>query len=153
MENESQIKEMNELKVFIGKWHHEGKSYADGQDKDNPLASVESWKSDESYEWLAGNFFIVHKWNAMVGKNPFIGTEIIGYDKKKNQYFSHHFDNSGFHPNYNATVKDNIWKFNEPNTRVEITINNSNSMTLKWEWRKDNIDWLPLCDRTASRII
>lgn len=152
MENQSQIKEMNELKIFIGRWHHEGKSYATGQSTENPLASAVSWKSDETYEWLPGNFFIVHRWNAMVGENPFIGTEIIGYDTEKKQYFSHHFDDGGFHPIYSATVDGNIWKFNEPNTRVEITINSLNSLTLKWEWRNGNTNWLPLCDRIATRI-
>lgn len=152
MENESPITEMNFLNVFIGKWHHEGKSYAEGQDKDNPLASAVLWKSDESYEWLPGNYFIIHKWNAMVGKNSFIGTEIIGYNKEKNQYFTHHFDNSGFHPKYIAMVRGNIWNFSEPDTRVEITINSSNLLTLKWEWRNGNSDWLPLCDRTATRV-
>ncbi|MEJ7684435.1 MAG: hypothetical protein WKG06_42630 [Segetibacter sp.] len=48
---------LKKLDVLIGKWHAEGQSYADAQQKDNPYASAVPWTSDESYEWLPGNFF------------------------------------------------------------------------------------------------
>ncbi len=77
MENNQQLDQQAALKkldVFIGKWHAEGKSYADGQQKDNPYASAVPWISDESYEWLPGNFFILHSWNAKLGESVFTGT-------------------------------------------------------------------------------
>ena len=42
-----------QLDAFIGKWHAEGSSYADGQRAADPLASAVPWRSDESYEWLS----------------------------------------------------------------------------------------------------
>ena len=144
---------LKKLDVFIGKWHAEGQSYAEGQQKDNPLASAVPWTSDESYKWLPGNFFILHKWDAKLGDNAFIGTEIIGYDEKKGVFFTHFFDNAGFHPEYKATVDVNVWNFTEPSSRAKVTVDNDkNKMTFHWEWRKEDNDWLPLCDRVATRI-
>lgn len=154
--NSKQLDQQSALKkldVFIGKWHAEGQSYAEGQQKDNPLASAVPWISDESYEWLAGNFFILHTWDAKLGDSVFIGTEIIGYDEKEGGFFTRFFDNGGFHPDYKATVNGNVWNFTAASSRAKVTVDDDkNKMFFKWEWRKEENDWLPLCDRVATRI-
>lgn len=148
-----QLTALKKLDVFIGKWHAEGQSYGDGQQKNNPYASAVPWISDESYEWLPGNFFILHTWDAKLGDSVFIGTEIIGYDENEGGFFTRFFDNSGFHPDYKATVDGNVWKFTEPSSRAKVTVDDDkNKMTFNWEWRKQDNDWLPLCDRVAIRI-
>lgn len=144
---------LKKLDVFIGKWHAKGQSYADGQQKNRPYASAVPWISDESYEWLAGNFFILHTWDAKLGDSVFIGTEIIGFDEKEGSFFTRFFDNSGFHPDYKATVDGNVWNFTAPSSRAKVTVDDDkNKMTFNWEWRKEDNDWLPLCDRVATRI-
>ncbi|MEJ7684434.1 MAG: hypothetical protein WKG06_42625 [Segetibacter sp.] len=96
---------------------------------------------------------MLHSWNAKAGDRVFIGTEIIGYDEKEGGFFTHFFDNAGFHPNYKATVEGNIWNFTEPSTRAKVTVDDDkNKITFNWEWRKEGSDWLPLCDRVATRI-
>lgn len=144
---------LKKLHVFIGKWHAEGQSYAEKQQVGNPLASAVPWTSDESYEWLQGNFFILHRWDAKIGNSIFVGTEIIGYDEKEGGFFTHFFDNAGFHPNYKATVNGNIWNFTSPSSRANIIVDDDkNRMTFNWEWRKEGNDWLPLCNRVAIRV-
>jgi hypothetical protein len=140
-----------ELQVFIGKWFAQGQSYAEGQNNRTPYASAVPWTSDESYEWLPGNFFVLHKWNAKAGDRIFIGTEIIGYDKSEGKFFTNFFDNAGFHPIYAAICEGNIWNFTEPNTKAKVTINDKDTMTFNWEWRNEGSDWMPLCDRVARR--
>ena len=54
------------------------KIYGDGQDVANPRAAGVPWTSDESYEWLPGNFFVLHRWDAQMGKHEFKGAEIMG---------------------------------------------------------------------------
>ncbi|MGV8877766.1 MAG: hypothetical protein ACOH2A_01915 [Sphingobacteriaceae bacterium] len=143
---------LKKLEVFIGKWHAEGQSYAIGQQKENQHQSAVSWISDESYEWLPGNFFILHTWDAKIGDSGFIGTEIIGYDEKEGGFFTRFFDNSGFHPEYKATVDGDIWLFTEPSSRAKVTVNDvKTKMTFNWEWRKEDNVWMPLCDRVATR--
>lgn len=146
------VEELNKLQAFIGKWHAEGTSYAEGQDRNTPYASAVPWTSDESYEWLPGNFFVLHKWDAKAGDKVFIGTEIIGYDKIKNQFFTHFFDNAGFHLTYKATVEGDVWDFTELDTQAKVTINDSATITYHWEWKNGGSSWLPLCDRVAKRI-
>jgi hypothetical protein len=141
------------LEAFIGKWHAEGMSYAEGQRADDPLASGVRWTSEESYEWLPGRFFVLHRWDAMAGERVFKGAEVIGYGEKQGSYFTRFFDNAGNHPEYRARVEGNVWTFTEPVTRATVTVSDDgNRMHFNWEWRNDGSDWLPLCDRTATRI-
>jgi hypothetical protein len=144
--------ELNKLNVFIGSWHAEGTSYGEGQDVNNPEASGVRWVSDETYEWLPGNFFVLHKWDAKTGSSLFIGTEIIGYDETEKQFYSYFFDDSGNHPIYTGTVENNQWNFFEKDTKAKITINSDDTITFNWEWKHDGSDWLPLCNRIAKKI-
>lgn len=84
------------LSVFIGKWHAEGQSYAVGQTKQDPRGSVEKWISDETYEWLPGQFFVIQNWDAMTGANPFKGTAIINLDADTGNYTTRSYENHGF---------------------------------------------------------
>lgn len=96
------------LEVFVGKWRTAGQSFAEGQRIDDPRASAVPWTSEESYEWLPGEYFLLHSWDAMVGTYPFKGTEIIGFDESKGGYFSHLFDNAGNHGEYRGEVDSGV---------------------------------------------
>ncbi len=144
--------ELQRLNAFVGKWHAEGTSYADGQRADDPLASAVPWTSDESYEWLPGSFYVLHRWDAMAGERVFKGVEIMGYDEAQGGYFTQLFDNAGNHPTYSATVDGNIWEFAEAVTRVKVTVSDDgDQMEFDWEWKSGGSDWLPLCKRVATR--
>jgi hypothetical protein len=141
------------LDVFVGKWRHNGASYADGQRSDDPLASAVPWTGDESYEWLPGGFFLLHRWDAILGTREFKGTEILGYDEAEGVYFTRMFDNAGNHPDYRASVDGDVWTFSESATRATVTVTDrGNGMNVAWQWRKERSDWLPLCDRVATRV-
>lgn len=140
------------LDVFVGKWHAEGTSYADGQRAEDPRAAGVPWTSDESYEWLPGGFFVLHRWDAMAGEREFKGTEIIGYDEADGGYFTRFFDNAGFHPEYQVSLQGNVWSFAEAATRARVTVSDDGRLTFNWEWRQPGSDWLPLCDRVATRV-
>ena len=140
------------LEVFIGDWHAEGTSYGDGQDAADPRAAGVPWTSDESYEWLPGNFFVLHRWDAQMGKHQFKGAEIMGYDEAEGGFFTRMFDNAGHHPDYRASVDGHVWTFTEAQTRATVSVQGGgNKMTFNWEWKNGSRKWLPLCDRVASR--
>ncbi len=141
------------LDVFVGTWRVEGKSYGEGQQASDPRASAVPWRSEETYEWLPGEFFLLHRWDAKVGKLSFIGTEILGYDEAEGGYFTRFFDNGGNHPNYGAKVAGKVWTFSEASSRAKVTINDTGDrMSFAWEWRNNGGDWLPLCNRVAQKI-
>ena len=142
-----------ELNVFVGKWRVKGDSYGDGQQAGNPRASAVPWASEESYEWLPGGFFLLHRWDAKAGTRLFNGTEIVGYDEAKKQYFTRFFDNGGNHLEYRGNANGDIWTFSEPQTRATVSVaRGAKQMTFTWEWRNGGRKWLPLCDRVATRI-
>lgn len=141
------------LQAFVGRWRAEGKSYAAGQVPANPRASSVQWTSDETYEWLPGGFFLLHRWDAMVGTFSFRGAEIIGYDPKQGRHFTQFFDNAGHHSEYHLVVDGNTWTFSEATTRAVATFaNDGDHIDFTWEWRNGGSDWLPLCERTARRV-
>ena len=142
------------LGVFVGDWHSEGTSFADGQSPEDPRASGVPWTSDEQYEWLPGGFFLLHRWDAHAGTREFKGTEILGHDEANGGYFTRFFDNAGFHPEYTVTVEGDVWTFSEPSTRATVTVRDGGQdIDHVWEWRHGGGGaWLPLCERAATRV-
>jgi hypothetical protein len=140
------------LEVFIGDWHAEGTSYGDGQDPADPLAAGVPWRSEESYEWLPGSFFVLHRWDAKIGKHEFKGAEIMGYDEAEGGYFTHMFDNAGHHSDYAGSLDGHVWRFTEAQSKATVTVQDGGyQMTFNWEWKNGGRKWLPLCDRVAVR--
>jgi hypothetical protein len=141
------------MKVFIGNWHAERDSYAAGQTKQNPRGSPEKWLSDETVEWLPGQFFVMQRWDAMTGANAFQGTAIISWDATHQHYMTRSYENHGFVRDYLTRVDDQIWTFtgDTERARVEFT-NGGTTQKIAWEWRQHGEDWLPLCDRVAKRM-
>jgi Protein of unknown function (DUF1579) len=142
-----------QLQVFIGKWHAEGTSFAAGQTKQNPRGSPEKWLSDETFEWLPGQFFVLQRWDAVTGTNPFLGTAIIGWDDTNQHYMTRSYENHGFVRDYVTRVDGDVWTFtgDSERARVEFT-DRGNTQQIAWEWRQPGGDWLPLCDRLAQRV-
>ena len=144
--------EHEHLKVFLGKWHAEGDSFAAGQSKKNPRGAVEKWVSDETVEWLPGNFFIVHRWEATTGNNEFKGIAIISHDTKKGAYTTRSYENHGYIRDYVTRVDGNVWTFKNKKERARVEFkDDGNTQKVTWEWRPDGKTWLPLCDRVATR--
>jgi hypothetical protein len=141
------------LHVFIGKWHAEGTSYAAGQTKQNPRGATEKWLSDETFEWLSGQFFVLQRWDAVTGSSPFSGAAIINWDDANRRYMTRSYENHGFVRDYSTRVDGHTWTFTGESERacVEFT-DGGNVQTIAWEWRQPNEDWLPLCDRVARRV-
>lgn len=145
--------EYQPLAVFVGHWQVEGKSYGEGQDAQHPYRSAVQWKSQESYEWLAGGFFLLQHWDAQVGDKSFSGLGIMGFDEEQGGYFANTFDNGGHHPTYQLRVVEDTWTFTGEAQRAQVIVGDGgHKMTFHWEWTTDGVSWLPLCDRTAIRI-
>ena len=141
------------LNVFIGKWRAGGESYAVGQTKKAPRGSVEKWVSDESYEWLPGQFFVIQRWDAKTGANPFKGIAIISFDAGTGNYITRSYENHGFIRDYVTKVDGDTWTFSGDTERARIEfMDDGKTQKIAWEWRQPGEDWLPLCDRVAQRL-
>lgn len=144
---------LRRLATFVGKWRTAGQSFAEGQRVEEPRGSPVPWTSDESYAWLPGGHFLLHRWDAMVGAYAFTGTQIIGFDTCKGGYFSHLFDNAWNHSEYRGECDAGAWKFRGVATRSVTKISpDAQTMDVAWEWMNGGRQWLPLCERRATRV-
>lgn len=142
---------VGELDVFAGGWHVEGTAYTEDEAAEDPLASAVPWASEETYAWMPGGCFLLHHWDARVGRQPVHGTEIIGHDQETG-FFAHVFDDRGRHRSYRVERHGPIWTFCEPETRATITVSPGGArLDITWQWKHDGAEWLPLCDRVALR--
>jgi hypothetical protein len=145
--------EHEQLHVFLGKWHAEGESYATGQSTKNPRAAVEKWVSEESYEWLPGRYFVLQRWDAMVGANELKGTGIISHDPETGGFATRTYENHGFVNDYVTRVDGGIWTFDADSNRGRIEFaDGGETQKIFWEWRQPGETWLPLCERVATRV-
>lgn len=134
------------LKVWAGKWHAEGVSYRPG-DGGAP------WVSDENYEMLSGDYFLVQRWSAKVGGSPFKGLGVISYDGDTQRYVSRSFENHGNYRNYAVKRDGDTWTFEGETERARYDFSrDGRTCVIKWEFKPDGKTWQPLCDRTAKRV-
>jgi hypothetical protein len=145
--------EHERLAAFIGKWHAEGRSYGQNQDRKNPHAASEPWLSDEVTEWHPGRFFVIQREDARTGSEALITHAVIGYDPEIGGYVAHAFENHGHHNRYEGRVDGRTWTFDGARERVRIVFSeDGRTQTVTWEWRPHDDEWLPLCDRTNIRV-
>jgi len=137
--------EHDRLKVFLGQWHAEGVTYA-------PRGNVEKWVSDEIYEWLPGQYFMLQRWDAMTGTIDFKGLGITNFDPATGNYMTRAYVNRGFIRDYVTRVEGNVWTLTSDRERARIEFaDDGNTQRIKWEWKPTGEVWIPLCDRVAKR--
>lgn len=136
---------------FVGTWHAVGRSYAKNQDPKEPRAAAEPWVSDDTTARHPGQFFVTQLEDARAGTASLVTHAVIGCDDEG--YVVHAFTNQGHHNRYTGRVDGRVWTFGGDKERVRIEFNeDGNEQTVVWEWRPRGEEWLPLCDRTNTRV-
>jgi hypothetical protein len=139
------------LNVLVDHWRAEGQPAGDPRASAIHGGSADAG-SEEIHEWMPSGFFLVHRWDATVGDPAFKGTEILGYEPARGDYFTRFFDASGNQSECTASVDGNILKFKDPNTRATVAVTDEGtSLDIAWELRDDGSNWLPLCDLLSRR--
>ena len=97
--------ELKRLDAFVGKWTADGQAMASPYGPAGPVAST------DTFEWMAGGFFMVHHWDVKQGATPIKGMEVIGYDATSKAYISRFFDNAGNTGTFKGTWQGNtlVW--------------------------------------------
>jgi Protein of unknown function (DUF1579) len=72
--------EIQRLHLFVGTWNTEGETHASA---DAPAVKV---TGIDTYEWLAGKFFLVHRADRQIGNDRLNTLEFIGYDPSSQTY-------------------------------------------------------------------
>lgn len=145
--------EHERLSVFIGKWHAEGQSFGNQQNRQRPREHAQRWISEETTVWHPGRFFVLQHEEATVGSRSLITDAVLGYDAQSGHYVAHAFENHGHYRRYVVRVDGRIWTFNGDTERARIEFSDDgNKQLVVWEWRPVDDDWLPLCERTNARV-
>lgn len=131
----AQIKKLNFL---IGKWHTQGEIlYAD--------PSSRTIRGMDTYEWVSGGAFILHRVDVFVGNKRTEAVEIIGYDERQKSYFMKSFDSDGETPLMFAKLKKSgVFEFGDKKMRSTLTPSKSvGVMSAKWELSENGKQWKP----------
>ncbi|MES2777764.1 MAG: DUF1579 family protein [Bacteroidota bacterium] len=135
----SQVRKLNFL---IGNWHTKGEILQGA-----PKSSKEI-RGMDTYEWIAGGFFILHRVDVFMANERTEVIEIIGYDKSRKSYFMKSFDNRGEATTMYAVLeKPGVLKLGDQKMRSKLTVDKSgNAMTAKWELSENGASWTPWMD-------
>ena len=106
----------------------------------------------QTYEWMPGGFFLVHREFARFGDVEHKTMTIIGYDPSSQTYPVHFFDNLGYYRVYQARVHDRTWTFTGKYERATIVFGaDGNTFKSTWERSSDGSNWLPLCELKGTK--
>jgi hypothetical protein len=103
--------EHKRLATFVGSWSTAG--VVRGDSDDPPV----TFQATDTYEWLDGGFFLVHRWDARMPDGSTKGIEIIGYDAANKTYPMHSFDNQGNRSVMQGRVDGDTWRFTGESVR------------------------------------
>lgn len=131
---------LSALNAIVGSWNSSG-TMLTGEN------SIEV-KGIDTYEWLPGQQFMVHKADVMVGSDKIDVIEIIGeYDETKKACTMHAFQNDGSHGLMWASVnEDGSFLFAGDDIRATLTVNkDGKTMDAKWE-HLNSTEWVHWMD-------
>jgi uncharacterized protein DUF1579 len=97
--------EHESLAPFVGQWTTEGNAY------DSPFGPAARVTAAESYEWLTGGLFLIHRLHGRLGGQPMACLEVLGYDAASGDYPVRSFYNDGTHNLWRARPGTDTWVF------------------------------------------
>lgn len=123
--------ELRALGIFAGVWKTSG--IMSGTTEGQTLLI----EGTDTYEWVSGGYFLLHKVDVMVGDTRNETTELIGYDPKTGDHPMHYFDNNGHTGTMRATFQKGVWSFVGEALRFAGGFSpDSRKLTGNWEVRE-----------------
>lgn len=143
------------LGVFVGEWHTKGRQIADTV---GPAADI---SAVETYEWLAGGKYLIHRFHGQVGDGDASCVEIVGFDAAGDRFPVHTFYNNGLHNEWTYREQGGAWTLTGefPGEGGPMHVRNTvrfgaggDTLTGKWEQSKDGADWQTFWEVEARRV-
>lgn len=127
------------MNAFAGEWKTTGKVYAAAGTPELPINAT------DTYEWLEGGFFLVHRWDAQIGGKRHTGMEIMSYDAETDIYPMHSYNDEGTRGKMIARVDaKGVWVFGDVKERSTVTFSaDGNTMFGAWELKDESGLWKP----------
>jgi hypothetical protein len=134
-------KELEHLEPFVGTWHTEGLLKVNGKNGDLKITGT------DSYEWLPGGFFLLHRVDVHIGSEHKEAIEVIGYNESGKTFQMQYFDNEGNTGTMGANVRNGVWTFLDKSMRFTGRFNDDkNVMEGAWEQFLDGkwVHWMKI---------
>jgi hypothetical protein len=97
--------ELGRLDVFVGVWDTEGEMIT------GPSGPQVKFTATDTYEWMPGGHFLLHRFDAHMPAGRVQGTEIIGYSQESGDYPMHSVDSRGNVSVMHARTDGDRWTF------------------------------------------
>lgn len=134
------------LAPFVGRWRTRGRVLAD----DGPSAEI---VGTDTYAWLPGGFFLLHRVDVRMGGERVEVLEVIGWDMERGEYFMHAYDSLGNAGQMHAHAVDGTWTFQGETERFTGAFGDGGT-TLSGRWeRLDGGEWVPWMDIHLTKTI
>ncbi|WP_433380253.1 DUF1579 family protein [Streptosporangium sp. CA-115845] len=147
--NRASTTENERLNALVGRWRSQGQAVA------TPVEPVIQIAGFDTYEWLGGGFFLIHRVDVRINDDKVEVIEMIGpYDPATRTYPMRSFDNRGNFVTMRASVNDDgVWTFTGETERATLVIaEDRNTMTARWERVDNGSDWRHWMDMTFTKI-
>lgn len=151
----SSTEALRHLQVFAGKW------LTTGQQHEGAVGAAAKITAVETYEWLAGERFLVHRFEGLVGDEPAVCLELIGYDTAAEDYPVHTYYNTGLTNEWRLHERDGAWLFTgkwdikgkSMDVRCTLVFSeDGDAMAGKWEYSPDGKAWTTFWDMDARKV-
>lgn len=137
---------LQNLAPFVGAWHTTG----------TVVATSAPYTATDTYEWLPGGHFLVHRWDAAMPDGRSQGIEIIGPDTAdgaKGHYTMQSFDSTGKADTMRAVVDGKRVAYDGEGVRFRGAFNGDGSeLSGTWSLQAEgSADWAPWMSATLKR--
>ncbi|UKT62188.1 hypothetical protein [Pedobacter mucosus] len=130
--------QLKKLEAFIGSWNTEGIT------NEGLILS-----GTDSYEWIDGCFFVVHRVNISINKKKTEAIEIIYYDDLENVFRCQSFNNEGNITISTLKIIDDLILIFADDERF---IGNFKPGAIVGKWEKfDNNNWQPFMEMKLTK--
>ena len=133
--------EYKQLNQFLGLWNTEGKILSTAT---TPEVKIQG---TDTYEWLPGEYFLLHKVNVFVGDDKNETFEVIGFNKEIGKYTMQHYDNKGNSGLMIASHENGVWTFLGESLKFTGGFkNHGQEFSGIWEKTSDDHRWIHFMD-------
>lgn len=148
MERAAASADLGRLNAFVGAWETNGEIVAGSS------GQRVKFEATDTYEWLPGGHFLLHRFDAEMPEGEVEGIEVIGFDQETKSYPMHSFDSSGTASIMHARVVNDVWTFTGETIRFTGGFRDDGRVFAGvWELRSsDGSAWHPWMDVRLKKV-
>jgi hypothetical protein len=135
-------RDLERLNPLVGVWATEGEMKTSASEKPAKFTAT------DTYEWLPGGHFLLHRFDADMPDGKVQGIEVIGYSRENDSFPMHSFDSTGNTSLMQARIEKETWTFVGETIRFTGRFrDNGRVFAGLWEFRSgEDASWQPLMD-------